>query len=286
MVSAMTAQFDFRGFRCVASPDDARSWEYLPYCADLRRDADDAPMLTIVELDSSAYLLFTAMWGACDNDLNALRCEIALRIGEPEPNVLRLSFAPITPPMCSALIGDGSGNFETVAKSTTAGMPPYDAVFNLSLRNERLVHVRAGLGGQAGFLAVEYRADLQLPVRAKATFRQVSIDLLSWIRSQQGSGRSLHQLLDEAVERGLASVEVDGSVDQVGQITAGLYDRVIDQVARSLPRWLAQDMASDINVAVTLDQHVNQPIRAFADIGTIVAVKSAQALSGGEDVAN
>lgn len=240
----------------------------------------------MVDLGTSGYLLFSAMWTVPDADLDALRREIAIRIDEPDVDRVRLSFASITAPRCHALIGDGSGAFQTVATSTTSGVPPYDAAFNLFLQNERLVHARAGLRGEAGFLALEYLADLQVLISAMATFRSIAIELLPWIRSQSADRRDLRQLLDEAVERGLAAVAIDAPDDQVGQIAINLYDRVLGQVARALPRWLEQDTAGDINVAVALDQHVNEPIRAFADIGAIVAMESARGFSGGQDAAD
>ena len=275
--------FDFRGLRYFPSADDASY--FLPRQPGLQSDTDGRPMLTMVDLGASAYLLFTGRWAASEHDLSALRSEIAIRDHEPVDQI-KLSYAPITSPRCNALIGDGGGSFQTIATSKTSGVPPYDAVFNLFLENDRLAHAKAGLRGEQGFLGIEYLAELPVPMKATATLRARAHHLLPWLRARCGSAHDLSQLLIEAVEAQVAEVVIDTLDLPDSELTVELYNKVIAQAAQMLSRWIDQDAPGDINVAVTIDKNVNEPVRAFADIGAIVSTASTQAIRGGENAAS
>ena len=277
--------FDFRGLRFFSSADDATACYFLPRQPSLQSDADGRPMLTMVDLGASAYLLFTSRWAASEQDLSALRSEIANRDREPL-DLIKLSYAPITSPRCNALIGDGSGSFQTIATSNTSGVPPYDAVFNLFLENDRLAQAKAGLQGEEGFLGIEYLAELPVPMKATATFRARAHRLLPWLRARRGSSHDFSQLLNEGVEAQVAEVVIDKFETPDSELIVEIYNKVIAQAAQMLPRWIDQDAPGDINVAVTIEKNVNEPVRAFADIGAIVSTDSTQAIRGGEDAAS
>lgn len=277
--------FDFRGLRFFSSADDATAGYFLPREPSLQSDAGGRPMLTMVDLGASAYLLFTSRWVASEQDLGALRSEIANRDHEPV-DLIKLSYAPITSPRCNALIGDGSGSFQTIATSNTSGVPPYDAVFNLFLANDRLAQAKASLRGEQGFLGIEYLAELPVPIKATATLRARAHRLLPWLRARSGNSHDFSQLLTEAVEAQVAEVIIDRLETPDSELTVEIYNKVIAQAAQMLPRWIDQDAPGDINVAVTIEKNVNEPVRAFADIGAIVSTDSTHATTGGENAAS
>jgi hypothetical protein len=277
----MQSSFDFRGIRCFPSPSDVRFCYFLPKKPGLQSDANGRPILTMVELGPSAYLLFAAKWAASQGDLDALRNELAIQNREPEVDRIKLSFAPITAASCNALIGDGSGAFETVASSSTSGFPPYDAAFNLFLENDRIANAKAGLRGKHGFLGIEYLAELLVPVNATAIFHARANDLVPWVQSQGAGSQDLPQLLGEAVECRLAEVLIDMPDPADSQLAIELYDRVLAQAAQVLKRWIEQGESGDIHVSVTLKRDGREPVRAFADIGAIVSTESVQEMTGG-----
>jgi hypothetical protein len=270
----MQSSFDFRGLRCFIRAGDANHYDFLPLEPDLRRDSMRKPLLTMIGMGDTGYLLFTATWSAPDSDVDALRTELALRSQEPDTSRIVLSFAPVVSTQCSALIGDGSGAFQTLATSTTSGIPPYDAVFNLWLQNERLTQAQAGLRGELGFLGIEYVASLPTSVTAQATFRSLTSELLPWLKSHDCDSRKMSELLEQAVADGLASIVIDVPDPHLSELAIELHDRVIARAAQLLPRWIEQDGSGDIQVSVTLEQDVREPVRAFADIGAIVSATS------------
>ncbi len=101
--------FEFRGLRCFPSQDDPHAWSFLPVNADLERDVSGRPMLTLIDLGSSGYLSFTARWGPSASDLEALRDELATRVGVDDGRLITLTFAPIQSPRCLVSIRDRAG---------------------------------------------------------------------------------------------------------------------------------------------------------------------------------
>jgi hypothetical protein len=235
-------------------------------------------------LDTSGYLLLTATWGAPDDKLAALQTRIATQTAIPSPDFVRLAFASVASPRCDALVGDGTGSFAVVASSATSGTPPYDALFNLTLREDQLASARAATAGQPGRLAVEYQALLPARVHATATFTAAGVALEDWIAAY-GGGPDLVELLDTAVQEGVARVRLDACEGDPGLITTELYVRLLDEVARTLSR---HDPAipGDVTVTATLEKRVTEPVTAFADIGSIIAAEPGRTPSGGQHAAN
>jgi hypothetical protein len=237
------------------------------------------PQITMVEAGETAYLLFTATWAAPEADLEALRQELATRLDDASPTAIRLAFMPVTEPRCAALAGDGAGSFETVATSTTSGIPPYDAVFNLALSGERRAVAGARVG-RPGLLALEYVAGLPETVSGTAAFT-AQTDRLAASVAARPDALDLVPLLDEAVREGAAVVRVDAPELHLGAFTTTLYDRVLAEAARVLPNWLDHQVPGDLRVSVSLEQVIEEPVRAFADIGSVVAEASTKAAPGG-----
>ncbi|MER9115696.1 hypothetical protein NKH93_03620 [Mesorhizobium sp. M0954] len=274
--------FDFRGFHCFAADADMKSWHYLPQSADVQRDDAGKPILSFTDLGSTAYLIFSARWGATNEDIEALRREIAARSGQPDAAQTPLSFAPITSPLCNALIGDGRGTFEIAASSATSGYPPYAAVFDLALEAEWLASARAGVREQAGFLAVEYLARHRMPIKARARFRAPAA-LMDGLRLDS---EDLAEQLDDAIRDGRASIaiEVDGAPD--GKISQTLHSKLFALIAATIRQSPAHRTVGDADIAVELEQMIEEPVRAFRDLGTLVAAGSNRMLPGGEDAAD
>lgn len=284
--AAVQTSFDIGSLRCFASPFEEKSYYFLPKKPDLVRDSNGQPLLTLIDVGASGYLVLAARWEASASNVEELRHEVASRTLEPDAALIRLSFAPVLSTQCRLLSGDGSGVFHPLATNTTSGMPPYDAVFNLVLQHEHLAQAKAGLSGERGFLGIEYLADLQSPVTANATFHALTQDLLPWLRSHSTESREMPSLLDQAVELGLATVRIEVPDDHAGRLTSELYDRVLAQAAQMLPRWIEQSGTGDIHVSATIEQTLSEPIRAFADVGAIVSEESVRSVSGGHDAAN
>jgi hypothetical protein len=277
----MASSFDFRGLHCFAPATEEGAWSFLPAAPDLQRGGDGQPMFTLVDLGPSAYLLFTASWGAPADDVQALREEIAARQRGRDADPVRLAYAPLAATQCNVLVGDGSGGFSAVATSATSCMPPYDAVFNLFLQEDRLAHARAGLRGERGHLAIEYLAQLRMPVSARATFRATAERLAPFLRARDGAEGDLERQLEQAIASGAATIVVDAPNPCASALALDLYHRVLARAAERVA-----DASGDLQITVTLEQEVSVPTRAFADVGTLVSAEAQGSLIGGHHAAD
>jgi hypothetical protein len=263
------------GLRWFPDPSAPRRYYFLPAAPDLQRDSNRRPMITMLDVGPSGYLMFTATWSAPAGSVEALRREIAADSHDSDPSGVVLSFAPLSSVLCRALLGDGTGAFQTIATSATSRVPPYDALFNLPVQDERLARVRSAMRGEPGFLAIEYAADLLVPSIGTGALRAEAGRLLPWLRTRSDSGKSHRALLEEAVELGLASVTVDAPERLAGGVLAEeLFDRVLDQMAQLVPGWLAAEGPALIEVEATVERGAPHPVRSFADVGGIVSGNS------------
>lgn len=280
----MPHTFEFRGLRCFASQKEATTWCYLPLQAGVQHDVDGRPLIAVIDVAGAAYLLFTATWPASQEDLGALRREIAARESLPRDEALFLVFAPITSPRCDVLMGDGR-SYETVASSSTAGFAPYDATFNLHLQGERLAHAKAALHGESGRMAVEYSARLQTAVAARVDFYANRVDLAAAIQGVQDRA-ALRQALDRAIADGRARVVIDSPNPDASHLASELYDRVLDRASDQLPRLMRAGMPDQWHVSAAMEQEIGLPICAFFDLAMLRAAKTVESDLGGHHAAN
>jgi len=238
--------------------------------ADLERDATGRPVLMMIDIGSSGSLMFTARWAASASDVEALRSEIASRVGVHDRGEVRLSFAPVESPRCDVSFRKNDGVDRQVATSRTSGYPPYSAVFNLRLEGDDLIAAKAAIGGRRNVLRVEYTADLPSPISATARFQSTADDLMPWLRSRP-AGEGLRASLDEAIRSGRAEVLVNTSAEGDRELIDELRARAVDRAEQLLPRWLDGYETGEIRIEVALERIAYEPVRASGDIGEISA---------------
>jgi len=281
----MVASFDFRGVRCFASANNMQTWYFLPRHPDVQRGANGQPMFSLIDMGSTAYLLFTATWSATREDLEMLRHEIVARYPATRADSLVLTFAPIASPRCDVLMGDSQASFEVFASSATSGFPPYDAAFNLQLQGAHVAQAKAALRGELGYLAIEYTAQLRMPALAKASFSTNAADLFDAVQGES-SEDILRDALERAIEDGLARVVIDVPYPEASHLAGELYDHVLDRAAKLLPNLLRQGGAGELHVSAELEREIVQPARVFADVGTLFAAETMEANIGGYNAAD
>jgi hypothetical protein len=134
-------------------------------------------------------------------------------------------------------------------------------------------------------LAVEYVAGLPLPVVGTATLSASTAPLVARLCAE-AEDLEFRQQLEDAVVQGIATVTVDVPEPYTGQLATTLYDRVLAEAARALPSMLTHPAPGDLRVSVSLEEHVTEPVRGFADIGSIVAEASTRTPPGGPHAAD
>lgn len=256
------ALFCVGGVSCFG-PDKHGVWRYLPESADVVRDSAGCPMVTLVDVEDDGFLMLTATWAASAHDLGALRATAARR-SEADPTQIRVGFAPLTGVTCR-LVVDGI----TIEASETSGMPPYNALFNVHLRADPLVAVRAvlhdgsggGVHGVGHSVRVQYDAVLAVPQRGTATLTTLRGGLRSWL-----AGRPLDRTaLEQAVQIGVASIRIDSPAGEPGALLDNLYQRLIDEATRTLAQSNLA-IGDDVLVTATIERSLPHPVTAGADV--------------------
>lgn len=273
-MQSLENSFEFGGVLCFPQQNEPYTYSFVPLRADLSRDISGNPMFSLISLGVTGYLMFTAVWSATDDVLASLRVEIAQRNELSDPALIRLAFAPVQGVKCHALIGDGQGDFQTVATSSTSGAPPYAAFFNIALSEEQFAAVAAAVNGREGFLAIEYEAEIMTPIRSGARLVPQSPRLLSWLRDYLSTNAvGFRAAIEEAIADGLAAIQLSLPANPSGELVASLYDRILAQAANVLPQLLKSnnnDSELAIDIAITQTQQVTQtlrPWRDFSDVG-------------------
>lgn len=255
--------FRVSGVVCFG-PDKYGVWRYLPEFADVVRDSAGRPMVTLVDVEDAGFLMLTATWAASADELDGLRAAAASRAEEADPTRIRVGSAPLTQVTCCLLV-DGT----PVESSGTSGTPPYHALFNVPLRGDHLVAVRSVLRGRTDgavhadehSVRVQYDAWFAAPQRVKATLAARRGRLRSWL-----AGRVLDRAtLEQAVRTGVASLRIDSSDLEPGPLLDALYQRLLDEVTRTLGG-SSRAIGDEMLVTATLERALPLPITAGANV--------------------
>jgi hypothetical protein len=272
-MNEISGSFEFGGLLCLPRQAEPGSYYFVPLRADLDRGSDGRPMFSLVGTGSTGFLMLTAVWRATDMAIDALRQEIAARTNVENPEKIKLSLAPVDVARCDLLLGDGAGSFQTLATSTTSQMPPYAALFSVSLTKEQFPQVAAAVNGRAGFLAVEYDAVLPTENRASARLMPQSARFVQWLRDAGGGDQnSFRSALEEAIQDRLAIVTVNLPENPSTQLIATLYERLISQAVAVLPRLIGTGEGNgieELEVAVELVEDARQPLRPRVDLASL-----------------
>lgn len=272
-MQALVNSFEFEGLLCYGKKSEKHSYYYVPLHADLERDNRGHPMFNLTAVGSVAYLMLTGVWRATDERLERLRYEIARKDEISEPETISLSFAPVDTVRCDLLIGDGAEQFQVLATSSTSGIPPYSALFNVTLNQVQFTQAAAALQGRSGYLVIEYDASVITPVTASGRLISVSDRFVPWLREFSATGPAgLRAAIEEAVEDGMAVVQLSPPEDPTGNLVAKLYDRILTHASDMLPQLLAtwdEDAHTDFEVAATVVEDVRQQLRPSADLSKL-----------------
>lgn len=276
--------FEFQGLLCYRKPSERDSYYFAPLHADLERDAGGRAMFTLIGLGATGYLMFTAVWRAADNVLEALRSEIARRDAIADPATIKLAFAPVDVKGCNVLLGDGSGQFQVVATNSTSRVPPYAALFSLTLTQEQFPRAAAAANGRAGFLTITYDAALPTSLTASGRLVPLSDRFVPWLREYTSAGlAAFRSAIEEAIETGLAAIQLSVPDDPSGNLVSALYDRVLRRAAALLPTLLEatdEDARTNFDVSVTLVEERSLPFSASADVAALRGNPRGEALAG------
>jgi hypothetical protein len=128
--------------------DDPDAFFFAPKAPGIAVDQNGRRQLNLLTAGPVSFLQVTAMWGLSAAEVEALRGQLASRLGR-NPAALQLRPAPASVEGVALLISDGAGGFNVLQQGRSSGVPPYHTVFNVMLDATQLATVREALDGNA-----------------------------------------------------------------------------------------------------------------------------------------
>lgn len=176
---------DFHGIHYYRSKVDQETFFFLPEGPTAQKDPRGKPTLSLIVSDQGAILQLGAQWAADDQLLLKLKEHLA-RHFHLDQSLIRLSPAPLSIEKVVLALGDGAGQFDELATSSSSGYPPYSAIFNVRLTAEQKAQAIAALNGRQGFLTVTYRGLLSTPGQSPVPIER-STDVSAWFIGGAGA---------------------------------------------------------------------------------------------------
>jgi hypothetical protein len=164
--SSFPGSIELDGVTLYEDDGTMNSWRYIPG-GPVPEKSGSRPTLHLYVTAAGGILQLGTQWTVEPGLIEKLKRKIADRAQRDEAE-LRLQPAPGSVKQVAVEIGDGKGLSVTVGTSSSSGFPPYNAIFRITLDNEKKNAVVAALNGRSGFLAVRYHASVFQKVSAQA----------------------------------------------------------------------------------------------------------------------
>lgn len=268
------------GIRATQSADDPAVFVYDSGDPGPERGPQGHPSFQLLSVGEGAFLQLGARWGADAARLEALREEIARRLGT-RPAMVRLSPLEATVEEVRLELADGASGFRQIASSTSSRVPPFTALFSTRLDRDQSVIVTEAAAGREGRLRVIYRLSLAETVTAESEIAgDVSEEVAALARL--GTAATLgdaSSLIDDALAAGRLTWRrsaTDGA-------SALLRERA-DLQARSQAAELLLRMdrhpsaATRLETTARLKEPVQSPAERSTDVGSWFASKPGETL--------
>jgi len=228
-MSALPAPlFQHEGWHYFASHDNPLLWYLVPGAPAL-----DPPQLR--SMGQQTQLAISARWLAADEARLAMLANAIREVHGLEDEVL---LQPVAPPLVelegmALLLDDGSGQPQTLARSSTSGFAPWDALFSLMLDAPAAALAREALEqGRSGRLMLAVHYALRLPMAASAHLTgRIPAPAASLVAELDDSNipEAAASLLDEALAQGTLRLLVQSALPQDAQLVRDTCAEVREQ---------------------------------------------------------
>jgi hypothetical protein len=178
-MTILPSGFDYHGIYCYRSADTPHMFFYIPGEPTPEKDPAGKSTLSLWVTGEGALFQLGVHWGLDADIAGELQAYLVQHFPDLDPDMLRLSPAPVSVAEVTLNLGDGAGALKVLKTSSSSGMPPYSALFSMQLSAEEKAQVTAAINGRSGFLTVEYRASLPVAVSATTTISgDMSVDIV------------------------------------------------------------------------------------------------------------
>jgi hypothetical protein len=266
--SSFPGSIEIDGVTLYEEDGEINSWRYIPG-EPVPEKSGSRPTLHLYVSAAGGILQLGTQWTVEPRLIEKLKREIA-DSAQREEAELQLQPAPGSVKQVAVEIGDGKGLSLAVGTSSSSGFPPYNAIFRITLDNEKKNAVVAALNGRSGFLAVRYRASVSQKVSARAILegdvREADETLTS-----SATREEIVEWINASIERGRLNLSVQGIGEADSSLLSKAKEGVLERFAMILQGRLgqAERMRADeslLRVEVVESQLVEKSLERIADV--------------------
>ncbi|NER84416.1 MAG: hypothetical protein F6K42_33785 [Leptolyngbya sp. SIO1D8] len=289
--------FEFQDLYYYSNAADPYLFSYWPAQPTPEKDLQGEPIATLWFTGESAMLQLGVHWSVASEQLEALRQLLADQHPELTPALIRFSPAPAV--VHNVVLALPHAEYEEILQtSTSAGYPPYAAVFQVLLSRAQASQVSAALQGHLGQLSVTYSLSLTMESQVKTRLQgDIAQDiaallspselpnseaptlfesLLSWQQEAPPAADITFEDCRAQIEQAIAEQRLVLSRIEIGPISDTLRSQadhlVKEQAARVLLLRVQQSKLppdeSQIDVAARALEPSTLPLQSSTDVGT------------------
>jgi len=176
-LSLFPGAFEFHGILVCRDEDDQKSFYYVPAAPLAELDPQGHPTLMVWASNDGAILQLGTRWTVDSKILDELSKHLAEQF-HIDLGSIRLAPLAAVIDSVTLTIGNGMGQNIRSQSASSAGYPPFAAIFNVKLTAEEKSNAIAALNGSKSLVAITYRGTISIPVTAETTIEgDVQADL-------------------------------------------------------------------------------------------------------------
>ena len=223
------------------APEGRNKFYFLPLSPMIVQNRDGSDQVSLIDTGSLAFLQLTTHWAVPNTRLEAVRVDLEAQMNAP----VILSFAPVEEVSASLIVGADS---EILAASSTSGLAPFVAMFNLKIDGNTKAIIEAGLAGQTGQIVVQYQANL--------AFTQSLQVNLSGVLDADVSSDALRDALNEGLAMFVPPLRSQAALDSL-----------ISQAVQLLSTTEPIDASGRFSLRLSQSGFEQEPVLAKLDLG-------------------
>lgn len=231
------------------------------------------PTLSLMVLGANGILQLGSRWAPSAQTVEELRQHLLNETGASSVTISNLEVDNIRAELL--LFTNNVGT--VLSQSKTSNIPPYTALFHVTLKQADLAYVLSALHGQGDVLMVRYRADLTFPLRVAMKLSGSLHDFKDLLIENSVAlagldSNALVQWLDYAVKRGILTVESTNyqhySPDFFEQDYKMLLDRSAEWCLQSGVASFVATESAQIDIEIASTRQLNGDYTVGSDIST------------------
>lgn len=262
---------EFNGIYCYRQGEDPATFFYIPGPPVPARTSMGDPSISLITMVPVSMLQVGLQWNADSETLTNVAGQLAKKYPELDPAHIQLVPAPVSVTGVTLELSNRDGRYESIGVAASSSMPPFSAIFSISLKPDQSTLVISALNGGRDIMRAVYSLSVDVGVNASAT---LSGDMTDDLR-QLGSNATEEQCensLKAALDANRLTLETTKHQLAPESLLAQVRQEALDKAANLLYHFAAGSEpdfdAAHLKVAVSKTASLPVAITRTSDAAT------------------